>query len=153
MPEFISSAGYFTWLQFLPDRSSSEVEGRLGYRPGALSDGWLLLSPRHPLEAGNIDLRGSTRIEDGRLPDGRLIRDVLGARTDLAAAQRKLAAFFDRGLERRPAKVWPILERERIGYEPARTGIPQFRLFRPVEWAILARVPAGGVLSRAMITI
>lgn len=146
----IISAGYFTWLKFLLDQSPAQLENRIGYSPGTLAAGWLLLSPRAPLAPNNIDLRGSSRWPDGKLPDGRQIGSVISSRSDLAEAQNKLASFFDQGMDRRPAKVRPNLCPQ--AYPAATpTGIPQFKLVRAVEWVVLAKVDPGGVLQRSAI--
>src|SRR5580692_10566637 len=103
--ESLERAGYFTWLAMLYDRSTTNLETAIGYSAGSLRNGWKLFTPRVPIQANNIDLRGSTRYSDGKMPDGRQIADVLAGRTDVVAARNKVASFFDRGLDRRPVKV------------------------------------------------
>lgn len=146
--ESFRSAGYFTWLAMLYDTSSHELETVIGYSAGSLQKGWKLFTPRFPLAAANIDLRGSTRYADGKMPDGRKIEEVLAARTDVAAARNKVANFFDRGLDRRPVKI--VVRPPPISYPPAPTiGRPQFKLTTEVEWVFVLDVPAGTVLTRA----
>jgi len=147
--ESFESAGYFTWLAMLYNTTTQELETVIGYSAGSLRNGWKLYSPRFPLAAVNIDLRGSTRYSDGKMPDGHQIEDVLAARTDVAAARRKVASFFDRGLDRRPVKI--VVKPDPISYPPAPgVGRPQFKLMTRVEWMFVLEVPAGSVLTRAM---
>ena len=132
---------------FLFDKPATELENKLGYAPGTLAAGWSLLSPSMPIAPSNIDLRGSTRWPEGKMPNGKEINSIIASRLDVPAAQKKLATFFDRGLDRRPAKVLPKLDP--IAYPPARPiGIPQFKLRNPVNWVVLADVKPGDVLRR-----
>jgi hypothetical protein len=148
-PNPIISDGYFTWMAMLFDTETEALERLIGYAIGTLARGWLLMSPRFPIAPANLDLRGSSRWEDGQLPDGRTIGAVLSERTDLAAAECKLATFFDKCLDRRPAKVRPLAVTTARSFVPATpVGIPQFKLFAPIEWMILAEVPRGAVLRR-----
>ena len=79
--QIIKSAGYFTWLDRLYDKTSPELEKAIGFSAGSLRNGWQLYTPRAPIAASNIDLRGSTRYSDGKMPDGRQIAEVLANRT------------------------------------------------------------------------
>jgi hypothetical protein len=146
--ETFRSAGYFTWLAMLYDTSSHELETAIGFSAGSLRNGWKLFTPRFPLAAANIDLRGSTRYSDGKMPDGRQIEEVLAARMDVTVARKKVANFFDRGLDRRPVKI--VVEPPPTSYPPAPgVGRPQFKLMTEVEWVFVLDVPAGSVLTRA----
>lgn len=146
--EIIRSAGYFTWLAMLYNKGGTELEKAIGFSAGSLRNGWKLYTPRRPIAAPNIDLRGSTRYSDGKMPDGRQIGDVLAARTDVAAARNKVASFFDRGLDRRPVKL--IVSPPPTCYPPApNVGLPQFKLFTQVEWVFILYVPSGLPLTRA----
>ncbi|MBS0530022.1 MAG: hypothetical protein JSS22_11620 [Proteobacteria bacterium] len=152
MQSIIRSDGYFTWLKFLLDKSASELENKVGYSPDALAAGWKLLSPRFPIAPHNIDLRGSSRWSEGILPDGRNIGSVLSARLSLSDAQKKLATFFDQGLDRRPAKIRP--NSKPAAYPAAKpVGIPQFKLAAEIDWVVLADVAPGKILRRADIRI
>jgi hypothetical protein len=144
----IVTDGYFTWMQFLFDTPSWRLEQLLGFSPESLKAGWLLASPQFPLAPADIDLRGSTRWSDGVMKDGRAIGALIAERSSLSGAQRKLASFFDRGPDRRPAKVFP---HNRPTAYPAADGggIPQFRLNRPLRWQVLLEVPPGQQLDRA----
>jgi len=145
--EIIQSAGYFTWLSNLYGKSSFQLEQQIGYSSGRLANGWRLLSPRFPIAANNIAFRGSSRLPNGIMPDGRAIADVIASRSDVAASQQKVAAFFDRGLDRRPAKVLPI---NRNGTYPAATGVtvPQFELISEIQWVVLLEIGPGSILTR-----
>lgn len=144
------SAGYFTYLKWIVNKTPAQLETALGYTRGSLASGWELWAPSAPIVASNLDLRGSTRFEDGIVPSGsmkgRPIGDVLGQRMDLSAARGTMAAFFDRGIDQRPVKV---RSKGPAGYEPAPHGsaIPQFKLFEEIEWVVVATVPAGGILG------
>jgi len=144
------SAGYFTWMRFLLEQPSARLETLLGYSIDTLADGWALACPLLPLLPSDIDLRGSTRWSDGLLPDGRPISAAIAQRSPLEDAQRKLAAFVDRGLERRPAKVLP---RRTPARYPAAVGggIPQFKLHRPIAWRVLVQVEPGTLLRREQV--
>jgi hypothetical protein len=147
----IKSDGYFTWLVHLYDKLPTTLESQLGYAPGVLRLGWRLVSPRVPLSGADIDLRGSTRWCDGFLPDGRQIGSVIAERSDPDRARDQLARFFDRGLDRRPAKVLPNAPRPH-GYVSAKGGgIPQFKLLHPVEWVVLADIGPAEVLRRTAV--
>ncbi|HEV7914162.1 MAG TPA: hypothetical protein VGP22_10360 [Albitalea sp.] len=146
----ISSDGYFTILKYLLGKPSQVLEDHLGFSKSALAGGWHLYSPKVPLSAVNIDLRGSTGLPDGRLPDGRWIADVISERADVMALRRKVSSFFDKGLDRRPCKVVRISQ-EAIGYPKADQGIPQFRLHTAVDWVWLATVAPGEVLERSTV--
>jgi hypothetical protein len=140
------SAGYFTWLGHILDKPPAILERDVGFAPGSLAGGWKLLSPRFPIEASNIVLEGSTRWSGGMMSSGARITDVIAGRTDAAKAQEKVARFFDRGLDRRPAKI--LSNTHPTAYPNAPVGVPQFTLRRPVEWVILAQIPPGGVATR-----
>ena len=144
----VSSSGYFTWMSNLFEKSGPDLERQIGFSPGSLREGWRLLSPVVPIAASNIDFRGSSRLPDGRMPDGRLIGDVIAARSDVSASRQKVAAFLDRGFDRRPAKVQP--NSAPTFYPPApNVGIPQFKLFTAVDWVVLLEIRPGAVLTRA----
>jgi hypothetical protein len=146
--ETFRSAGYFTWLAMLYNATSHELETVVGYSAGSLRNGWKLFTPRFPITAANIDLRGSTRYPGGKMRDGRQIEEVLAARTDVTAARKKVANFFDRGLDRRPVKI--VVRPPPISYPPAPgVGRPQFKLMTEIEWVFVLDVPAGSVLTRA----
>lgn len=143
----IRSAGYFTWLAMLYNKSPPALETAIGFSAGSLRNGWELFTPRMPLVASNIDLHGSTRYSAGVMPDGRRIADVLAGRTDVAAAREKVASFFDRGLDRRPVKLLP--RTQPTAYPPAAgVGLPQFKLLHAVEWVFVLEVGAGSMLTR-----
>lgn len=146
----ISSAGYFTWLAMLLDKRAPALELAIGFHAGSLANGWKLFTPRVPLAASNVDLRGSTRYADGVMPDGRRIGAVLAGRTDVPAARAKVASFFDRGVDRRPVKV--VTDRAPLSYPPAPgVGLPQFKLFTPIEWVFVLEVPPGQALTHAVV--
>ena len=146
--ETVRSAGYFTWLAMLYNRGSPELEKAIGFSAGSLRNGWKLYTPRLPIAATNIDLRGSTRYSDGKMPDGRQIADVLANRTDVAAARNKVASFLDRGLDRRPVKI--MVNPPPTSYPPAPdVGLPQFKLFTAIEWVFVLDVSSGLALTRA----
>ena len=153
MLEILHSGGYFTLLQYLLNEHAMVLEQRIGYKPGALSLGWRLLTPCFPLKSTDIDIHGSTRFMNGLRNDNRQIREIILQRVELAETQRRLARFFDRGLERRPAKVMPRQERSLIGYVPAEQGIPQFKLTRSIEWFVVADVAPSRVLTLEMLNI
>jgi hypothetical protein len=145
------SAGYFTWLAMLYDKPSPDLERAIGYSAGSLGNGWQLFTPRFPIDAANIDLRGNTRYADGVMPDGRLVGEVLARRTDVPAARVKVATFFDRGLDRRPVKV--VVSPSPASYPPAiGFGLPQFKLLVAIEWVFVLDVPAGSMLTREAAT-
>ena len=142
----IVSDGYFTILKYLLNKSAEQLEDDLGFEENSLAGGWHLYSPRLPLRAANIDLQGSTGLEDSRLPNGRLISEVIAGRADVATLRQKVSSFFDRGLERRPCKV-VRLSPDRIEFVKATRGIPQFKLHTAIEWTWLATVAPGGHLT------
>jgi hypothetical protein len=120
----------------------------MGFSVGSLHSGWRLFTPSLPLLGTNLDLRGSTRYSDGKMPDGRRIGDVLATRTDVVNARAKVARFFARGLDRRPVKVLPNFRP--TSYPPApEVGLPQFKLFSPVDWIFVLEVPPSGALTPA----
>jgi hypothetical protein len=145
--EIIRSSGYFTWMSNLFDKSTFLLEEQVGYSPGRLANGWRLLSPRFPIAANNIAFRGSSRLPNGIMKDDRAIADLIAARSDVVASQKKVAAFFDRGIDRRPAKVLPVI---RHGTYPAaeKITVPQFELISEIEWVVLLDVNSGSVLTR-----
>ena len=145
------SSGYFTWLRFLYDVPAPELARRLGFAPlDVLAGGWVLWSPTHPIPADLIVFRGSTRWSDGILPDGRQVGDLIATQSDARMLASRVAGFFDRGLDHRPAKVGPRLKP--TSYPSAvGGGIPQFKLRQSIEWTALLDVPPGAVLTRAMV--
>src|SRR5262249_20994144 len=65
------------------------------------------------------------------------------------AARKKVATFFDRGLDRRPVKV--VVVPSPASYPPAKdVGVPQFKLFFAIEWVFVLDVSSGSVLTRAV---
>jgi hypothetical protein len=146
--EIIRSSGYFTWMSNLFDKSTFTLEQQVGFSSGRLAQGWRLLSPRFPIAASNIAFRGSSRLPDGIMKDGRAIADLIAARADVVALQKKVAAFFDRGIDRRPAKVLPVI---REGTYPAAEDVtvPQFKLLSEIEWVVLLDIKPGSVLTRS----
>jgi hypothetical protein len=123
------------------------VQRARGHSPGRLADGRRLLSPRFPIVASNIGFRGSSQLPGGRFEDGRAIADLIAARSDVVASQKKVAAFFDPGIDRRPAKVLPVI---RYGTYCAaeKITVPQFELKSEIEWVVLLDINPGSVLTR-----
>ena len=146
--ETFESAGYFTWLAMLYNRPSQDLETAIGFSAGSLRSGWKLFTPRFPIPAASIDLRGSTRYSDGKMPDGRHIAEVLAGRTNVPMARNKVAIFFDRGLDHRPVKI--VVDPPPTSYPPApNVGLPQFKLLAKVEWVFVLDVAAGSTLTPA----
>lgn len=150
--EIKSSAGYFTWLGMIYGKSASMLAADLGFAPGSLDAGWILLMPRRPIDAASLDLRGTTRWPDGVLPNGKQIADLIAGRSDVEEAKRRVVAFFDRRPEHRPAKVQPLASPN--AYPPASpVGVPQFKLLFPVEWVVVKTIDRGGVLVAGSVPV
>jgi hypothetical protein len=154
MESIVTKGGYFTWIAFLLDMPPVRLEERLGYKRGALSAGWQLLTPFAPIPANLIDLRGSTRWEDGALKDKQPfasgdpnINRVIARRGGYVEGREKVAAFFDKKWENTPAKVLPLTH-SHPGYEAAGEGIPQFRLWAHIDWVVHVTVMPGMALDR-----
>jgi hypothetical protein len=148
VPQIIPSDGYFTWMSNLYGKSCGQLEQQVGFSLGSLAKGWKLLSPRVPIAAANIDFRGSSRLPDGIMPDGRSIASVIAARSNVAESQKKVAAYFDQGVDRRPAKVYPNIKPAYYPSALART-VPQFKLILSIDWVVLLEILPGNVLTQA----
>jgi hypothetical protein len=154
MEATVSRGGYFTWVAYLLEVPPVRLEERLGYKRGALAAGWQLLTPCSAIPANLIDLRGSTRWEDGARKDNQPfasgdthINQVIARRTGYSEGRMKVAAFFDKKWENTPAKVLPLTH-SHPGYEAAVAGIPQFRLWAQIDWIVHVTVMPGMALGR-----
>lgn len=154
--------GFFTQMRYLRGQSPDEVERRLGYRPGRLRLGYWLLYLLQLPKLEDFGLRGYSQlsggVEQGHLPgnaggphaEERLRRDGFDVEK---LKLRVLNEVFTLSGERRLAKILPLAPEGPVQADrrdakepeyPPGSGIPQWRLHRPLPWHAVAKLAPGG---------
>ena len=155
-----SLTGYITTVKSCMGRSCRDLEEALGYRAGALRDGYFLALLDETVGVDDFEFRGYTHFEDGvprgagetvhdRLKNG-FLRSPLeyDRRHGWPRLLERGAARINRRGAERSCKVLPLRDRSEIDYKPG-GGIVQFKLTpRPKRFRIVAMVAAGEQLQR-----
>src|SRR5436190_1691885 len=145
-------SGNFTKALYLRSQPGDELERRLGYGPGRLSQGWWLLFALERPAPDNFEFGGYTHFSGSRIGDpglgtGRphveqeLQRDLGGPAQLLAHKGRHSAGLKIDGPERL-AKVLPVA---RGADYPVGAGIYQCNIPRPITCKVAAFVAPGGL--------
>jgi hypothetical protein len=145
--------GNFTMRGFVEDCSPADLERRVGFEAGRLSQGYAIavLAHGHQLAPDEFELQGSTRWSGGfttMSAEGRSgLEDLLASRGQSAMnLKTRVCRFLAIGGANRPAKVLPF-----VGHTPGmsypdaealgvgiRGGIPQFNLVLPRLFAVVS---------------
>lgn len=148
--------GYVTKAVYFRRQSAAEIERRIGYRAGRLTDGWWLCFALDIPSECDFEFRGYSQMSGG-IPQGHL-KSPPDKRT---AEQRLIDDGFDLkrlkakvirdtfcvGGPERLAKVIPV--KPGFGSEdyPAGTGIPQWEITTPnrIRFKVAAHIGPGEV--------
>ncbi len=150
--------GYVTQAHFLRGHSAEELEKRLGFDEGHLSEGFVVVFLDRVPDTREFEFGGYTQMPDG------VLQGHLDEKRDPRTTEQRME---DAGLNvddlrrrvvndefavaghRRLAKVYPIREtpREEKAYYPPGSGVPQWRIKgkTPVEGRVAAVVGPGEV--------
>lgn len=146
--------GFFTKALYLRSQPSHELERRLGYRTGRLSQGWILLFMEDVLGETDFEFRGYSQMSGGvaqghqpNPPDARNSEQWLRDNNyDLPRLKQKIVreVFAYSGPERL-AKVVPLAGEFGEDDYPPGTGIPQWTIVRPkgVKFRVAAEIGPG----------
>ncbi len=142
--------GFFGKLRWLVNKPADELEQRIGYGSGRLSQGWWLLLLMEPIGPDDFEFAGHSHLSGGRIGHPRLGNGRVTAHDDLRGIlspegfrrqQQNLATSFTTAGVDRVAKIVPRSGDD--GAYPPGTGIPQWRLLVPKSFIVAASVPAG----------
>ena len=147
--------GFFTKAVCLRGQPPSEIERRVGYAPGRLNGGWWLLFLEQMPGPDDFEFMaysymsggvpgGHLNPPDGIAADQRLRRDGF----DMAILRRRVIAnIFRLSGPDRLAKVLPVDgESGPMPYPPG-SGIPQWKLVRPLNFRTAAKIGPGALYS------
>lgn len=143
--------GNFTKAMYLRSQPGGELERRLGYGPGRLSQGWWLLFALVKPTPDNFEFGGYTHFSGARIGhpslgnarpavEEELQRNLGGPAQVLAAKASHIAKLQTIGYERL-AKVLPIAPGADY---PVGSGIYQCNIPRPILCKVAAFVAPGG---------
>ena len=151
--DIVQMTGFFTKALFLRAQSAGELERRLGYAEGRMKAGWrLLFLERSPLP-DDFEFMGYSQMSGG-MPLGHLA--PVGGLTaeqslrvqgyDLPALKRKIIrdVFCVSGADRL-AKAIPLDAATGPAPYPPGSGIPQWKLVRPLPFRVIADLGPGEV--------
>ncbi|QZH74961.1 MAG: hypothetical protein JY451_15170 [Erythrobacter sp.] len=152
----VTKRGFFTKALYLRSQPSHELEQRLGYRTGRLSQGWSLLFMDDMLTETDFEFRGYSQMSGGvaqghlpNPPDPRNSEQWLRDNNfDLPRLKQKIIreVFAYTGHERL-AKVVPLAGEFGEDDYPPGSGIPQWTIVRPkgVQFRVAAEIGPGMV--------
>jgi len=144
-------SGNFTMLGFVDSWGAADLERRVGFHAGRLSQGFAIiaLTSGQRLAPHELELQGSSRWSGGFVTDseGRVELEglLLSRGQDVQRLKEKVCDFFGRGGARTPAKVVPFAEHlPGMQYPDAeaiapgiRSGVPQFNLLVPKAFSVV----------------
>jgi hypothetical protein len=144
-------SGNFTRALYLRSQPSLELDNRLGYAPGTLSQGWWLLFALEKPDPTNFEFGGYTYFSGGRIGMPKPGVERVRVEDDLAVtlgsseavARRKadhIANFLTLSGSDRLAKVRPVARP--TDYPPG-TGIYQCNIPRPILCVVAKFVGPG----------
>ena len=148
----IDRCGFFTKAHWLRMQTSAEVERRVGYRAGRLTQGWYLLFLTKVPTPEQFEFRGysylSGGIERGHLPippDPRNVEQRLKAGGyDIARMkQNVIRDVFRLDGSNRLAKVIPVQDEFGAEDYPVGSGIEQWALTVPLPFRVAAFIGPG----------
>ena len=153
--DIVTKGGFFTQAHYLRGQTSAEVERRLGYGPGRLSQGWYLLFILNMPDVEDFEFRGYTHFSGGVVqghlsspPDKRTAEErVRKSGVDVIRSKQKvIREVFTLQGPHRLAKVIPV--RYGTDYPPG-SGIPQWELRegREKRFKVAALVGPGQVYN------
>jgi len=145
--------GFITKALFLRQQSSGELERRLGYAPGRLSQGWWLLFLEQMPTPNDFEFMGYSQmsggVAGGHLRIGPTAEQQLkSSGNDVFGLKRRviLQTFRLAGPERL-AKVIPINGTSGEMPYPPGSGIPQWKLVQPLSFRVWGSIAPGRVYS------
>ena len=144
--------GNFTKALYLRSQSSRELETRLGYGPGRLSEGWWLLFALERPAPSSFEFGGYTHFSGSRIGNPSLgpgrphVEDGLlktfGGLAGMASAKARHVAMLELSGPNRLAKVIPVAPGNDY---PVGSGIYQCNVTAPIRCKVAAYVPPGGM--------
>lgn len=150
--DIFTLGGFFTKAMFLRSQSGAEIERRLGYRTGRLSDGWRLLFLTEMPGASDFEYRGYTQMSGG-VPLGHLLNppDKRNSEQRLKddgfdLGKLKLATIsgvFTLEGPARLAKVIPVRGEYGEADYPPGIGYPQWTLTKRLNFKVAAVLGPG----------
>jgi hypothetical protein len=146
----IDMTGYFLQLKFIRGQSPAELERRIGFRPGRLSQGWYLFFMLRLPTPDDYEMHGYTHFSGGMvqghlthatrppIQEQRLTLEQGWSAADVRRfKERQIATFSISGFERL-AKVIPIIDHSAIETYPPGSGIPQWKAVKPLPFRVKA---------------
>lgn len=136
----VLAGGFVTPLLWLINRPPGDLETRIGYAPGRLGAGFVLLFLKQQVTGDEFAHAGHSHFSGGRIGHPRLGESREGVETDLARLvgdvaamrRRQAAAIFQLTGPHRIVKLVPVAPEDpsRPDHEnyPVGSGIPQFIL-------------------------
>ena len=144
--------GFFTKALYLRGVSSTEIENRIGYRSGRLSQGWHLLFLERMPNADDFEVRGYSHMSGG-VPMGHLKSppDPRNSEQRLRDDGHDLRKFKKSLIEGtfslhgpdRLAKVIPVAGEFGANDYPPGSGIPQWTLIKDLPFRFIGTVNSG----------
>jgi len=147
--------GYFLQLHFIRGQTPSELERRIGFRAGRLSQGWYLFFMLRRPTPDDYEMHGYTHFSggmvQGHLPhaspppiqEQRLTLEQGWSAADVRRFKQRQIASFELTGARRLAKVIPVIDHSVIEEYPPGSGIPQWKAVRPLPFRVKAALGPG----------
>ena len=151
-----SLTGYVTVTAAVLGRTTQELEGILGYNPGALRDGYWFARLTDTIRAGEFEFRGYTQFSGG-VPKGAtetthdsLRRSLSSHPTDQQTWKRLVAEAVERLGRGGVDRVAKVIPKSRPDAYPPGKGVVQYEILRtsPKSFLVEAEVGPGFMLIR-----
>ncbi len=154
--DIIDMKGYFLQLHFIRGQSPAELERRIGFRPGRLSQGWYLFFMTRLPRPDDYEMHGYTHFSGGMVQghlkhttpppvqEQLLIKEQGWSAADVRRfKERQIATQFSISGHQRLAKVIPVIDHSAIETYPPGSGIPQWKGLNPLPFKVKAALGPG----------
>lgn len=152
----IDMRGYFLQLHYIKGQSPAELERRIGFRLGRLSQGWFLFFMTRLPTPDDYEMHGYTHFSGGMvqghlahvspppIQEQRLVLEQGWSGADVRRFKEKqIVRQFSIAGPQRLAKVIPVVDHSAAETYPPGSGIPQWKAVRPLPFLVKSALGPG----------